>query len=258
MFFQKAAFFAVISVFNFSLQAREPLYSFKGDEKVLDLCCGEGDLSLSIAKVVRKGAVCGVDFSKSVIEEAKKKHLRAPSHLSFKHKDLKDLHFSDLFDVVTTLSLNSALYHPRDLLKKIHDLLKPSGMVDIAFVKKIPTAVQSALKACITDEKWAEYFLTYYPKAPVMEEADLKVLFEKQKFKTLEFKAVSDDELFSSTEAFQTFIKKWLPYVAILPEAKQQDFLDFFTEKYLRIFPRDKQGQIHFLVEKYEFLAQKT
>lgn len=257
MAFKKSLFAAVLLTLPF-LEGRETLYTFTGSEKVLDLCCGDGDFSLEIAKVVRKGAVCGVDFSKAVIEEAKKKHLRAPSHLSFKYKDSKDCSFSELYDVVTSLSLAASHYQPKELLRKVYQLLKPQGMVDIAFIKKIPIAIQSALKASMTDEKWSDYFLTFHPPSIALEEKEIKTIFENLKFKTIKSKNLAEDQIFSSTEEFQVFIKKWLPYFGVLPEPKQQDFLDFFTEKYLKIFPRDKEGHIHFLVERYEILAQKT
>lgn len=236
----------------------EHLYTFKGNEKVLDLSCGEGDTSLDIAKIVRKGAVIGVDFSKAVIEKAKSKHLQSPSHLSFKCKDFSDLHFSDPFDVITCFNLNQSLYAPGDLFKKACALLKPKGFLEIELLFKVPIVVKSTLKALTTSEKWSDYFLAFDPTWNISSEESYQQVLSSLNFACVETKKLPQEQIFSSEETFDAFLTSWIPYLKALPESMHRAFIQDFIQRYLQIFPKDSQGQIHFLVEKLDILAQKN
>ncbi len=236
----------------------QTLYTFKGSEKVLDVGCGEGDSSLQIAKIVRKGAVIGVDFSKSVIEKAKSKHLQSPSHLSFRFKDFQDLSFTETFDVVTCYNLNQSLYAPGEFLKKIESLLKPKGFLDLELFYKVPIAVKSTLKALTTEDKWLDYFLAFDPKWNISSEEDYQKILSSYNFSCLETKKSPKEQIFFSEESFDLFLTSWIPYLKALPESLHQSFVKDFIKRYLEIFPKDREGNIHFLAEKLNILAQKN
>lgn len=249
-------------VFGISLlcssQDMNSQYSFKGNEKVLDIACGEGENALKLAKIVSKGAVIGVDFSMGVIESAKKKHLQAPSHLSFKYKEFGEMNFPDKFDLVTCLSAKQFIFDQSELLKQIYPLLKSKGHLLVKIPSKRPVALDSAIKALITSEKWEDYFITFYPKSNLYKKEDYKHLLEKMHFETLELKTTPVDEIFASVDQFKDYILPWLPYVNVVPVELREEFMKEFMEKYLKIFPMDAEGRVHFLVEKLEILAQKT
>jgi trans-aconitate 2-methyltransferase len=236
----------------------QALYSFKGDEKVLDIGCGEGDSSLQIAKVVRKGAVIGVDFSKSVIEKAKSKHLQSPSHLSFRFKEFQDFNFSETFDVITCYNLNQSLYSPGDVFKKAKSLLKPQGYLELELFFKVPTAVQSTLKAITTEEKWSDFFLGFDPNWNISSEEDYQKILCSLNFSCLEIQKQPKEQIFACEESFDAYITSWLPYLKAIPDSMHPMFVQDFKSRYLSIFPKDKQGNIHFLVEKLNILAQKN
>ena len=236
----------------------QALYTFKGNEKVLDVGCGEGDSSLQIARIVRKGAVIGVDFSKHVIEKAKSKHLQAPSHLSFRWKDFKELSFAEAFDVVTCYNLNQSLYAPSDVFKKVGCLLKPKGFLDVELFFKVPIVVKSLLKALTTEEKWMDYFLAFDPNWNISSEEDYLKLLSSLNFCCIETKKKPKEQIFLTEESFDAFLTAWIPYLKAIPESLHQQFVKDFIKRYLEVFPKDSEGNIHFLAEKLNILAQKN
>lgn len=45
-------------------------FNFKGDEHILDLGCGDGNLTLQLAEIIPNGFVLGIDASQGMIDSA--------------------------------------------------------------------------------------------------------------------------------------------------------------------------------------------
>lgn len=102
----------------------------KGDEKVLDLGCGAGSLTLQIAKLLTEGEVTGIDSSAGMIEEALPKTFE---NLTFLLHDIDSIDFEDLFDLVFS---NAALHWVKDhekLIVNVRKALRPGGRVRFNF-----------------------------------------------------------------------------------------------------------------------------
>jgi 2-polyprenyl-3-methyl-5-hydroxy-6-metoxy-1,4-benzoquinol methylase len=104
--------------------------SLKGNERILDLACGYGRHSLSFA---RKGfEVVGVDITKEYIEDAIKTAKQSSLSATFLLTDIRDVTFTQEFDVVLNLADGAIGYLENDMENlKIFDIisnaLKPGG-----------------------------------------------------------------------------------------------------------------------------------
>ena len=101
-----------------------------GDERVLDLGCGDGTLTAQIAELIPEGDVLGIDASRGMIDVAAPKER---SNLNFRKLDINDMDFADEFDVVFS---NAALHWVKDhkrLLENIHRALRSGGRVCFNF-----------------------------------------------------------------------------------------------------------------------------
>lgn len=103
--------------------------SLNGGESVLDVCSGTGKLALLISeKVCKGGSVIGVDFSKEMLIEARKKISPGSSHISFAVSDAKYLIFQDAsFDFVTVSFGMRNIIDTAAALKEAYRVLKPGG-----------------------------------------------------------------------------------------------------------------------------------
>ncbi len=119
---------------------RRVLDSLKGDENILDLGCGNGELARELAKHGHRGAYLGVDFSLPLLRDASSQ----PDGFSatFQEVDLTKLSaFRDQLLAAGPWSLITAfavLHHipshelRLNILKTVHQLLKPEGLFILA------------------------------------------------------------------------------------------------------------------------------
>lgn len=74
--------------------------SIKPRDKILDLCCGTGDLAIQMKKQQPEAEITGVDFSEKMLEIAMKKSRN--ENIAFINADCTRLPFADnSFDVIT-------------------------------------------------------------------------------------------------------------------------------------------------------------
>ena len=86
------------------------------DARILELCCGTGRLTLPIAKDGYN--ICGVDYTPSMLEQAKSKAAEAGLKINFIQADIRTLNLQEKFDLIF-IPFNSIhhLYRNEDLFK---------------------------------------------------------------------------------------------------------------------------------------------
>ncbi len=111
----------------------------QGDARVLDLCCGTGDLAFELARS-GQARVIGADFAHPMLVRAREKSTSqaglssnaAPRILPFLEADALRLPFAgQSFDLVTTAFGFRNLANYEAGLREIHRVLKPGGTIAI-------------------------------------------------------------------------------------------------------------------------------
>jgi trans-aconitate methyltransferase len=102
----------------------------KGNERILDLGCGEGGLTAQLAELVPQGCVLGIDASEGMIAAARQ---RSQPNLKFELLNINDLDFHEEFEVVFS---NATLHWVKDhrwLLGNVHNALTHGGVARFNF-----------------------------------------------------------------------------------------------------------------------------
>lgn len=99
--------------------------NIKPNSKILDLCCGTGDLAKFIKEIQPNCQIIGVDFSSKMLEIAKNK----TKDIEFINMDVQNMSFEDnSFDyVVSSFGLRN-VEHIEKAIYEIHRVLKPNGL----------------------------------------------------------------------------------------------------------------------------------
>lgn len=103
------------------------------DAKVLDLCCGTGDLALALAGRASPSArIVGADFCHPMLDRARAKFLGRGLPPLLAESDALSMPFGDgLFDLVVAAFGFRNLADYGAGLREVHRLLKPGGQIGI-------------------------------------------------------------------------------------------------------------------------------
>ena len=81
------------------------------DVRVLDIGCGDGKVTVELARRVPRGSVVGVDSSPAMIDLARRSYGNAAANVDFRLGDAQALDFGARFDLAFS---NAALHWARD------------------------------------------------------------------------------------------------------------------------------------------------
>ncbi len=130
-----------------------------GDERILDVGCGPGVLSVEVAKKLKSGNITGLDLSENMIALAEglaKDHLL--DNVRFEKGDALSLHFPEgSFDVVISTAVLPWVDDPGWFLLEVHRVLKKGGKLGlISLGPEIYREFLDAFRAVV--KKHPQYF----------------------------------------------------------------------------------------------------
>lgn len=129
------------------------------DKKILDVGCGGGILSETLAKAGAQ--VTGIDLSESAIEIAEKHQINSNQNLNINYilssvEDFADK-YPESFDVITCMEMLEHVPDPASCIQACSQLIKPNGKLFFSTINRSP---KSYLFAIIG----AEWILKLVPK----------------------------------------------------------------------------------------------
>lgn len=214
-------------------------YTFQRDDCILDVGCGDGKISVLMAKEVPQGRVVGVDNSFSMIEHAKRFEKEQPN-VTFMQKNAEQLNFSEEFDWMTSFSCFHWIENQRAVWEGIHKALKPMGHAAVLFYKKHPD-LWKAIEKTIKHPEWSAFFQHYQPPVhwPFCElsQKDYAHLLTQCGFRVDFMEDETCFYFFENKHALETFVAAWLPHLSKIPASKQQVFMKQFCDNYFDIVP---------------------
>jgi len=204
----------------------------RGDEKVLDLGCGDGALTAELAALVPNGSVLGIDASAGMIETARKHHARPG--LQFALCDINTMDFGSQFDLVFS---NATLHWIKDhcrMLSSVLRSLRDRGIARFQFAAEGNCSnLIVILRDVISNKRYAAYFdgfdwPWYMPSAE-----EYRCLLEQVPFAEKRVWIENADRYFENAEAMTKWIDQpsLVPFLACVAEMDRRPFRDAVVDR---------------------------
>lgn len=105
-----------------------------GDERLLDVGCGDGYVTLELARRLPRGSVVGVDASPRMVETAARRPVPDGTSVRFLTADARDLPFVGEFDVVVSFNALHWVPDQRRALAAVARTLRTGGRAVVQLV----------------------------------------------------------------------------------------------------------------------------
>lgn len=237
--------------------ARELIAQLKlhGNERILDVGCGDGKVTAEIARAVPDGSVVGVDASLQMIEFAARTF--SIPNLEFHVMDARKIQFVRKFDLAFS---NAALHWVDDhqaFLRGAASVLHSGGHLVVSCGGKGNAHdVFLALRPEMRLKRWREFFrkmeTPYFFHSP----EEYTKWMPRFGFETRSVRLAPKDATYAGREGFAGWLRTtWMPYTQRVPEQMREEFISAVVDRYLAKHRVDSKGLVHVRMVRLEIDA---
>jgi trans-aconitate methyltransferase len=237
----------------------------RGDERVLDVGCGDGRATAMIAERLPRGSVLGVDSSPSMIAKAREQFPDAGTwdggasglanaadegalrSLSFVLMDARALGLPPVFDVAFSTAALHWMSDHRAILRGVRAALVPGGR--LLFEMGGRGNITEAL--AVVDEvrarpRWRGFFDGFVPPHHFFGPDDYEVWLPEAGFRVSRIRVFERDMTHAGRAAFLGWLRTtWFTYVGRVPPGQATAFVDEVADAYETAHPPDTADVYH-------------
>ncbi len=233
-------------------------HSWIGNERVLDVGCGDGKVTALLAKWVPQGFVVGVDISSKMIEFAASSFTQEQySNLSFRQGDAASIVFPEQFDLVVSFSALHWVVDQAAALHRIHESLVAGGRCLLLTYAKGPANMMTLSEGLVRSEKWTSYFPSFTKSRVYFTAEEYTSLLESAGFGSIKIKTIIRDSVFPDKQAVIDWLRPVATFLAHLSQDLQDEFLRDLAEEMILCSAVQLGDAIHIQLNELEVVASK-
>lgn len=231
----------------------------KGNERLLDIGCGDGKLSAEIAKNLPEGSVLGIDLSEAMITFARNHYPPEKfPNLAFMQIGASELTFESEFDIVFS---NAAFHWMKDLehiLENLWKSLKPGGVL-LAQCGSRGNAVEifKIVDLMIENEKWNPYFKGFLFPFGFYGPEEYGKWLKNAGFSVRRLELIPKDLALEGKKGLSDWLIASIlhPYTQKIPQDLKEHFMNELVNSYIEANPPDEKGYVHVRMIRIEIEA---
>ncbi len=230
--------------------------SLQGNEAILDLGCGDGNLTEQLSLLVPNGKVLGIDASIGMIETARK---ISRDKLNFVQMDINKLHFSNEFDIIFS---NAALHWVKDHRRLLHNsyaALTTGGILLWNFGGDGNCShFLEVIREKITEEKYNPFFKDFEMPWFMPSKSQYEKLISDIGFSEFTITEINRDRYFSCPDEMIKWIDQpcIVPFIERVPGALKSTFRKEVIEKMIEK-TQQKDGTCFEMFRRIQVYAKK-
>ena len=227
--------------------------ALRGDERALDIGCGDGKVTAEIARLLPGGSVVGVDSSPEMIAFARRNFPRAAhATLDFVRADARDLRFHGEFDLVFS---NATLHWVMDqpaVLRGVHRALKPGGRLLLQMGGRGNAAdLVAVVDRVRAESRWRAYFTGFVFPWNFCGPEDYAAWMAAAGLRARRIELLPKDMAYQDREGLAAWFRTtWHPYTEPLPEARRAAFIAESLDRYFESHPPDPDGRTQYMAHR--------
>lgn len=231
-----------------------------GNERVLDIGCGVGNITAAIAERLPKGSIIGIDSSPNMVRQAKKNcPISKHPNLSFMVKDASRMDFVNEFDIVFSNACLHWIKNHLPVLQGIQRGLRSNGRILLQMGGRDNAKhILEVITLLIKQPQWASYFTDFDFPYGFYGPEDYKGWLAETGLINKRLELVPKDMTHDRKDKFAAWIRTtWLPYTQALPASLREQFINELVTEYVKLYPVDCNGYIHVQMNRLEVEAYK-
>lgn len=205
-----------------------------GDERLLDVGCGDGFITMLLAERLPSGSVVGVDASRRMIDTALTRVPADQLRVQFHVDDALDLPFDCDFDIAVSFNALHWVHDQTAALREIARSLVDGGRAVVQVVCATERrSVEDVAMDVAEDSRWAAHFADYQPPYFHVAPDDFRGFAATAGFTVTDIEVQDLRWQFDSTEDFTKWFAVGAPdWTNRLPAADVSDFVDEVITRY--------------------------
>jgi len=231
-----------------------------GEERVLDIGCGDGALTFEIAARLPRGYVLGIDNSPEMIAFARRSYPPSLySNLGWEVVDARELPFESQFDVVFSNAVLHWIADHLPVLEGIRKSLKPGGRIMLEMGGRgNASEVAMALVETITKAEWKDYFNDFNFNYSFYGPEEYEPWLRQVGLIPKRVELIPKDMVHRGREGLAAWIRTtWLPFTQRIPHELRDAFVYQMVERYMENHPPDEKGLVHVQAVRLEVEAER-